>query len=155
MDLNTIKPSLGNLLIILLFAAGCINKTKVKDDTNKATKRITTDTCKLSFDKGYEIGSNISCRSCHAQGEQRNALNLPTMNELSGMDSLKLSGFLFTTKHKKNLDFFKDSPISMLRLKRIDSLSECDRKNLLHFIKEYSRPHKYILKTPNDTTIKK
>jgi hypothetical protein len=155
MDLSTIKRSLGNLLLILCLASGCINKTKVKDDTNEATKRVIIDTCKLSFDKGYEIGSNISCRNCHAQGEQRNALNLPTMNELSRMDSLKLSGFLFTTKHQKNLDFFKDSPISMLRLKRIDSLSACDRKNLVHFIKEYSRPHQYILKIPNDSAVKK
>jgi len=151
MDLNTIKLNLGNLLMISFLTVGCVNKTKVSDQTNK----VITDTCKLSFDIGYEIGSNISCRSCHAQGEQRNALNLPTMNELSATDSLKLDDFLFITKHKKNLDFFKDSPISMLRLKRIDSLSECDRKNLLHFIKEYSRPHKYILKTPNDITIKK
>lgn len=154
MDLNTIKLSLGNLLMILFLTAGCVNKTKVNDHTNKSTNRTITDTCKLSFDKGYEIGSNISCRSCHAQSEQRNALNLHTMHELSRMDSLKLSDYLFITKHKKNLDFFKNSPISMLRLKRIDSLSECDRKNLVHFIKEYSRPHKYILKIPNDTTIK-
>lgn len=153
MDLNTIKLSLGNLLMISFLTAGCINKTKVNDHTD--TNTAITDSCKLSFNKGYEIGSNISCRSCHAQSEQRNALNLPTMHELSRMDSLKLSNFLFITKHKKNLDFFKESPISILRLKRIDSLTECDRKNLVHFIKEYNRPHKYILKTPNDKSIKK
>ena len=136
--------------MIILLGPGYKNKAN-NSEIHRATK-INVDTCRLNFNKGYDLISDISCRSCHSEGSKRNVLNLPTMDELSNMDSLKLRDFLFIIKHKKNLAFFKDSPISKLRLKKIDSLSQCDRKNLIHYIKEYSRPHVYILSAPPDSS---
>ncbi|MCX2495879.1 hypothetical protein OQX63_20460 [Pedobacter sp. PF22-3] len=147
MDLNITKLSLGNLLLVLL-TLSCINRN---NDSSETLAKIKTDTCKIDQEKADALGSDISCTSCHTLAEERVSPNVFTMKEVSDMDSLKLRDFLFIIKHKKNLSLYKDAPITKQRLKKIDSLSDCDRKNLIHYIKEYNRPHLYILRTAEDT----
>jgi hypothetical protein len=154
MELNTIKLSLGSLLLTFLIF-GCADHKKSTEETKH---KPIQDTCGAWYSavgndirdaKGNEIESAIGCRSCHSPRDTRDFRNLLTMHEISAIDSSKLDDFIFTTKHN---DLFKKIPDAQFRIKKIDSLSECDRKNLLHFLKGYSRPIKHILKRPVDTT---
>lgn len=147
MDFNTIKLSLSSLLIILLMLS-CRNPTEHK---TTSLAKVVLDSCKVVPEKAGELGSDISCTSCHTLADERVSPDVFTMKEVSDMDSLKLRDFLFIIRHKKNLSLYKEAPITKQRLKKIDSLSDCDRKNLIHYIKEYNRPHLYILRTPEDT----
>ena len=147
MDLNITKLSLGSLLLVLL-TLSCINRNNDKSD---ALAKIKTDTCKIDPEKADALGSDISCTSCHTLAKERVSPDVFTMKEVSDMNSLKLRDFLFIIRHKKNLSLYKEAAITKQRLKKIDSLSDCDRKNLIHYIKEYNRPHLYILRTPEDT----
>lgn len=141
-----IKLSLSNLLIILL-TLSCRNSTEHK--TTSLAKTV-VDTCKVAPEKAEELGQDISCTSCHTSADERVSPDVFTMKEVSNMDSLELREFLFIVKHKKNLSLYKDAPIAKQRLKKIDSLSDCDRKNLINYIKQYNRPHLFILRTPED-----
>ncbi|GAA4201280.1 hypothetical protein GCM10022289_14400 [Pedobacter jeongneungensis] len=133
MDFNITKLSLGSLLMVLI-ALSCRNN----DKTDVLVKNK-TDTCKVDTEKAEKLGRGISCTSCHTLADERVGPNVFTMKEVSDMDSLKLRDFLFIIKHKKNLSLYKDAPIAKQRLEKIDSLSECDRKNLIHYVKEYNR----------------
>lgn len=142
---NIIRLSLGSFYFIIL-TLGCKSD---KEDKSRATQnKVTIDTCKLSLAKGNNLEFNIGCSGCHTAHEKRNFLNVPSFPELSRMDSLKLKDFIFINKHK---GYFKKEPALNFRLKKIDSLSECDRKNLIHYIKQYNRPHVYITNTPSDS----
>lgn len=130
----------------------CRNSTEHK---TTPLAKTAVDTCKVDTEKSEKLGQGISCTSCHTLADERVGPNVFTMKEVSDMDSLKLRDFLFIVKHKKNLSLYKDAPITKQRLKKIDTLSDCDRKNLIHYIKEYNRPHVYILRTPSDSTSNK
>jgi hypothetical protein len=154
MDLNTIKLSLGSLLITFLMFSCTYNQSSTEKSKVKSVK----DTCDLWYSAagndirdalGNNIESGIGCRSCHSPQDKRDFRNLPTMREISAIDSLKLSDFIFIARHN---GFFKTIPASQFRIKKIDSLSACDRENLLHFLKGYGRPIKQVLKSSIDTT---
>ncbi|MGN7985780.1 hypothetical protein ACTJKC_00485 [Pedobacter sp. 22226] len=145
MDLNITKLILGSFLIIL-FIIGC--KGENKEVTTKNDAKMLADTCGALYPaKGSELEFSIGCRSCHAQQEKRIYSHVPSYFELSKIDSLKLRDFIFISKHK---GYFKKEPFLNHKIKTLDSLSDCDRKNLIHYIKEYNRPHVYILRTPED-----
>ncbi|WP_316824050.1 hypothetical protein [Pedobacter miscanthi] len=145
MHLNITKLSLDSFLIIFL-AVSCTENKKYKSETIKIQpKKIIDDCVTLDLAKGNNLEFNVGCSGCHTAHEKRNLLNVPSFPELSRIDSLKLSDFIFLSKHN---GYFKKEPTLNFRIKKIDSLSECDRKNLIHFIKQYNRPHVYITNTP-------
>ncbi|MGN7985782.1 hypothetical protein ACTJKC_00495 [Pedobacter sp. 22226] len=134
MDLNSTKPNLGSLFIgLLIIGFSSCSDPKEKDVKIRQTK---IDTCNLNLEKGHLLEVDVSCRSCHVESENRTSLDLPTMYDLSRMDSLKLNNFIFISKHK---DYFKKDTLLDFRLKSITRFSECERKNLVHYIKNYKR----------------
>jgi len=127
MDFNTIKLNLSSLLICLLIACTGSNKkeTAKKSDIKK-------DTCKLDLYIGSNIEFSLGCANCHHKMGDRMFPNSPTFSELSAMDSLKLKDFIFKSKHKGMYpEYYK--------VKRPDTLSECEIQNLMHYIKNFSR----------------
>lgn len=124
---NLIKLSLGSLLSILLFA--CQN---VKENTIKKS----VDTCRFSrYDVGQLI-SNFGCKNCHiASIEERiDSKGSISFRGLAAVDSLKLIDYIFTKKHKGWYN--KDGNFKTARM---DTLSECEIKNIIHYIKDSGR----------------
>ncbi|WP_157255358.1 hypothetical protein [Pedobacter sp. Leaf216] len=144
---NIIRLSLGSLLIIS-FIIGCTGKNN-KEAATKNRAKMLVDTCDaLYLAKGSDLEFNIGCRSCHVEQEKRYYPKVPSYFELSKMDSLKLRDFIFISKHK---GYFKSERFLSNKIKTLDSLSDCDRKNLIHYIKEYNRPQ--ALPTKLDTNL--
>jgi len=124
---NLIKLSLGSLLSILLFA--CQN---VKENTIKKS----VDTCRFSrYDVGQLI-SNFGCKNCHiASIEERiDSKGSISFRGLAAVDSLKLIDYIFTKKHKGWYN--KDGNFKTARM---DTLSECEIKNIIRYIKDSGR----------------
>ncbi|QNK60988.1 hypothetical protein H7F33_10335 [Pedobacter sp. PAMC26386] len=132
MGLNIIKLSLGSLIIFCsLFACNNSQSKQVK-----SVIIVQKDSCRLDLSKGEAVVLNLGeCRYCHLRNDvPRFKKNIPIWKELAGMDSLKLSNFIFVGKH--NGMYKKVFPAV---LKRIDSLDDCQKRNLIHFIKAASR----------------
>jgi len=124
---NLTKLSLGSLLSILLFT--CQN---VKENT--IAKSI--DTCRFSRYNVGQLISNLGCKNCHiASIEERiDSKGSITFRGLAAVDSLKLIDYIFTKKHKgwyiNNGDF---------KTARMDTLSDCEIRNVIHYIKDAGR----------------
>lgn len=122
---NTIKLSLGSTLLLLAFA--CLNPKQ----ENVNLEAI--DTCKYNRYNTGQIISNLGCKNCHIQQILRME-NIPTFSELSNIDSLKLMSYVFKRKHKgwysKNGTF---------KAARMDTLSECEIKSVIRYIKDQGR----------------
>jgi len=94
--------------------------------------RTSVDSCLVNLYDGELLLDKIGiCRSCHlaGPGPRFDAMTL-TFNELSVLESSKISDYVFAKKHGGM--FVKDYPESG---QVIDSLSNCDKKNLIHLIK--------------------
>lgn len=135
MVLSLIRLSLGSLGMCVLFACtGSVNNKNRIPQVIKAVK----DTCNLDLTGGRRLIANLSCTNCHIVWDNgpRMRKNIPLFTELSAMDSLKLRDYVFKTKH--NGMYIKDFSDAG---KRIDSLSECDKNNLIHYIKDHNKDH--------------
>lgn len=127
MDLNTIRINLSSLL--LCFFIACTGTNQKQGNKKPETKK---DTCKLDLYVGSNIELSLGCGNCHKLMGDRVASKIPTYLELSKIDSLKLKEFIFKTKHKNMYpEYYK--------VKRLDTLSECEIRNLMHYIKNFGR----------------
>ena len=122
---NTIKLSLGSALLLLAFA--CLNPKQ--ENVNLAP----IDTCKYNRYNTGQVISNLGCKNCHIQQILRME-NIPTFGEIASIDSLKLMNYVFKKKHKgwysKNGTF---------KATRMDTLSECEIKSVIRYIKDFNR----------------
>lgn len=124
---NLIKLSLGSLLSILLFACQNVKENIIKKSV---------DTCRFSrYDVGQLI-SNFGCKNCHiASIEERiDSKGSISFRGLAAVDSLKLIDYIFTKKHKGWYN--KDGNFKTARM---DTLSECEIKNIIRYIKDSGR----------------
>lgn len=142
---NTIKLSLGSLLLI--FAISCTNGNHKKIEQTK-TSNVLKDTCQLDLGAAQNIELGVGCGNCHTYDEKRRYQKLPTYSEISAMDSLKLSDFIFKTRH--NGYFLKDTMLVNHNNKALDTLNECEKRNLMFFIKSVNRHFPQILKVPEN-----
>lgn len=126
---NTIKISLGSLLFFVIMA--CLNDS---ENNTRVIKKITVDSCKFYKYDARQTISNLSCYNCHVRLEKRLDNNIATFSELSAMDSLKLIDYAFTKRHKG--DYGKKGAF---KTSEMDSLSECEIKNAIQYIKNYNR----------------
>jgi len=127
MVFNTIKLSLGSLLILLFF--NCQNAKK----SNKKIIKKSTDTCKYYRYDARQIVSNLGCYNCHVKNGER-WYKMPTFRELSAMDSLKLVDYAFTRQHKGW--YSKDGTFKSAKM---DTLTDCEIKSAIRYIKDYGR----------------
>jgi hypothetical protein len=130
---NLTKLSLGSLLICIVTA--CISNTS--KETGKLVKPL-TDTCgDLRQYTGSFILSDVGCSGCHSTNDKRPFPDVPTFSEVAATDSLKLSDYIFKTKHN-NL-YIKEPMLRDHGNKKLDSLSDCQKKSLIHYIKDSNR----------------
>ena len=125
---NTIRLSLGSLLILSMLAC----RSKPDSVTNIAPKK-TIDTCRYYRYDARHIVSNLGCYNCHVRTDER-LFKIITFSELSKIDSLKIIDYAFTKKHKgwySKTGTFKKS--------RMDTLSDCEIKSAIRYIKDYNR----------------
>lgn len=103
---------------------------------SQKSKSVLKDSCRLERSTGSMVIAKVGeCRHCHLMFDvPRMRAHIPIMNEIAALDSLKLSDYLFRSRH--NGMYTKSYPSSN---KAIDSLDECERKNLIHFIKNAGR----------------
>lgn len=113
-------------------AFACSNDIKNNEDLNKKN----ADPCKYyRYDAG-QIISNLGCKNCHIRMsiEEKDEYGAITFLGLAKMDSLKLINFAFTKKHKgwysKNGTF---------KAARMDTLTDCEIKNVIRCIKDSGR----------------
>ncbi|OWK71740.1 hypothetical protein CBW18_04530 [Pedobacter sp. AJM] len=126
---NTIKLSLGSILFFLFVA--CINENKINIKAQK--KNSLPDSCRYYAYDARQIISNLSCYNCHIRrGERLN--NILSFDELATMDSSKLVNFVFIKRHNGNY-----SMKGAFKTNRMDTLSDCEIKNAIHYIKDYGR----------------
>ncbi|MDY0903592.1 c-type cytochrome [Pedobacter sp. CFBP9032] len=100
------------------------------------TIKKSVDTCRFSrYDVGQLI-SNFGCKNCHiASIEERiDSKGSISFRGLAAVDSLKLIDYIFTKKHKGWYN--KDGNFKTARM---DTLSECEIKNIIHYIKDSGR----------------
>jgi len=124
---NLIKLSLGSLLSILLFACQNVKENIIKKSV---------DTCRFSrYDVGQLI-SNFGCKNCHIGSieERIDSKGSISFRGLAAVDSLKLIDYIFTKKHKGWYN--KDGNFKTARM---DTLSECEIKNIIRYIKDSGR----------------
>jgi len=140
---NTIKLSLGS--IFLIFVISCTNG-KPGDIMKSKMQNTPKDTCQLDLGKAQNIELGVGCGNCHTYDEKRRYPNLPTYAEISAIDSLKLSEFIFKTRH--NGYFLRDTILLNHTNKALDTLGECEKRNLIFFIKSVNRRFPQILKIP-------
>jgi len=127
---NLTKLSLGSLSIFLFLS--CQNATEYKNSVGNKT----SDTCRYyRYDAG-QIISNYGCKNCHVSinVNKIDTYGLITLRGLAAMDSLKLIDYAFTKKHKgwysKNGD---------LKTARMDTLSDCEIRSVIRYIKDFGR----------------
>ncbi|MCX2585059.1 hypothetical protein [Pedobacter sp. MR22-3] len=127
---NIIKLSLGSLL--LLVALSCINKSK----ENTLNNQNLGDTCRYYKYEAGQIISALGCRNCHLAPdlELKDDRGWPTFRGLANMDSLKLIRYSFKEAHKGW--YSKKGPYKTARM---DTLSDCEIRNVIHYIKDYGR----------------
>ena len=129
MVLNIIKLSFGSFLF--LFIVACVNKPKSKDNI-VSNKKILKDCRYYAYDV-HQIVSNLGCYNCHIWAGNR--LNeISTFEELAKMDSLKLINYAFTKKHKGWY-----SKTGSFKTARMDTLTDCEIKNVIRYIKDAAR----------------
>lgn len=131
MDFNIIKLNLSSAIICLLIACSGNKKESVKMPVLKP------DSCKLDLYVGSNIEFSLGCANCHHKMGDRMFPKSPTFSELSAMDSLKLKDFIFKSKHKGMYPEY-------YRVKRPDTLSQCEIQNLMHYIKNFNRENPKI-----------
>lgn len=130
---NLIKLNLGSLLICVVIA--CSSNTGRE---NTQLVKTLTDTCgDLRKYTGSFILSHVGCSGCHSAGEKRTFSDIPTFSEVAATDSLKLSDYIFKTKHDSL--YTKEPMLKEHGNKKLDSLSECQKKSLIHYIKDSNR----------------
>lgn len=132
MGSNLIRLSL--ISMISLIAVACLNSTPKKSSSIITNVKI--DSCSYKESDAVDAEMITGCANCHTYNEHRTFPEVPTYKEISALDSLKLSDFIFKTRH--NGYFIKETKLNRNN-KAIDSLNECQRKNLVHFIKDYNR----------------
>jgi len=125
---NTIRLSLGSLLILSMFAC----RSKPDSVTNIAPKK-TIDTCRYYRYDARHIVSNLGCYNCHVKSGER-WYEIPTFKELSSMDSLKLINYAFTKEHKGWY-----GKTGTFKTARMDTLTDCEIKSAIRYIKDYNR----------------
>lgn len=114
----------------------CSNGGKKKPD--KAEVQVAhKDSCILDLGAAQSIESKVGCANCHTPSPVRKYPEVPRYAELSAMDSLKLSDFIFKTRHKGL--FLSDTSFRNHQNKAIDTLNECERRNLIHYIKNFKK----------------
>lgn len=145
MVLNTIKVSFGSVLLLLFVA--CTNTGNQHNRQNSISK-VQKDTCQLDLGAAESIELHVGCGNCHTYDPKRQFPQVPTFKEIADIDSLTLSDFIFKTRHKGY--FLKDTILSNHNNKALDTLSECDKKNLIHFIKSNNRRIPQVLKVPKN-----
>lgn len=132
MELNTIRLSLGSLVICMVLA--CTNTPT----TGTKALQINTakiDTCSLKLYIGSRIESDMGCRNCHIKSDSSKlAPNIPIFRELSAMDSLTLKNYIFKSKH--NGMYSNELKPSG---EKLDKLTDCQIRNMMHYIKNYGR----------------
>lgn len=143
MEFNTIKISLGSL--ILLFFFSCAGGDHHKADLNNISN-IKRDSCKLELGTAQMIELHVGCINCHTYDEKRRFPQVPTIKEVANIDSLKLSDFIFEARH--NGYFLKDTILLNHNNKALDTLDACEKRNLLYYIKSQNRRILQSLKLP-------
>lgn len=143
MESITIKLSLAAL--VLCFLLSCSNGTNGKTETIKAAP-IQKDSCSLNTGAAETIELSVGFANCHTPGPVRKYPEVPRYAELSATDSLKLSNFIFKTKHKGLL--LSDTSFQNHQNKAIDRLNECERRNLIHYIKNFKKVSDDLLTPP-------
>ena len=124
---NITKLGLGSIILILFFS--CQNVTK------NISKKL-TDTCNYyRYDAG-QIVSNLGCKNCHLRMtvDKKDEYGSPTFIGLASMDSLKLINYAFTKKHKGWY-----SKTGSFKTARMDTLTDCEIKNVIRYIKDAAR----------------
>ena len=140
---NILKLSFGSILISVLFACtGTPEKGSVKHQPSTIKK----DTCELRSYIGDNIDLKVGCSGCHGPWDKRTYPNVPTFSEISAIDSLRLVTFIFKTKHKGY--YLKEPMLRDHGNKKLDSLDDCQKRNLVHFIKNYNRKIPEVLNVP-------
>ncbi|MFD2288809.1 hypothetical protein GJU39_05840 [Pedobacter petrophilus] len=131
---NLIKLSLGSLFILSIYS--CKGKPKyVKPIIEKKEKKV-IDTCRYyAYDAG-QIISNLSCKFCHLSPDvaEKDDRGWATFRGLARMDSLKIVDYTFTKKHKGW--FSENGPYKTARM---DTLSDCEIRNVIRYIKDSDR----------------
>jgi len=127
MGLYSIKLSLGSLLVLCIMA--CSNHRPLNIPEQKTDQ---TELCRLTPAAGVMVITKLGeCRFCHLRlNGPRMRENIPLFKELMVLDSFKMSDYIFKSKH--NGMFIKDYPEAG---RTIDSLDDCERRNLIHYIK--------------------
>jgi hypothetical protein len=148
MALNIIKVSLGRFLVLVFFS--CTNGRHQKTDSNSISK-IQKDTCQLDLGSAQSIELHVGCGNCHTYDAKRQFPQVPTFKEIADIDSLKLSNFIFKTRH--NGYFLKDTILLNHNNKALDTLDECEKRNLVYFIKSNNRRIPQVLKVPKNDTV--
>ena len=137
---STKKLILGSAIIF--FAISCTSDQKKVKQSRVA--EIRRDTCQLALGKAQIIELGVGCGNCHTYDEKRRYPKLPTYAEISSMDSLRLSEFIFKTRH--NGYFLTDTMLINHNNKALDTLNVCEKRNLMFFIKSVNRHFPQILK---------
>ena len=124
---NLIKLSLGSLLSILLFACQNVKENIIKKSV---------DTCRFSRYNVGQLITNFGCKNCHIGSieERIDSKGSISFRGLAAVDSLKLIDYIFTKKHKGWYN--KDGNFKTARM---DTLSECEIKNIIRYIKDSGR----------------
>lgn len=131
MVLNTIKLGLGSLFVLLILAC---SGNKVKEKKQSGTTMLNKNSCNLSLANGRQIVNKLGCRNCHSRNDYGPApmKNIPLFIKVSAMDSIKLAEYIFKTRHNNMYNKeLKDSG------KKLDSLNDCERKDMISYIKSY------------------
>jgi len=145
MVLNTIKVSLGSLALILFMSCNQGNKRTENPIPKPAIQKLS---CILDLGATESIELHVGCGNCHTSNAERAFPNVPTYAEIAAIDSLKLSDFIFKQRH--NGYFLRDTILLNHNNKAIDTLDECERRNLIHFIKSNNRRIPQVFKLPAD-----
>jgi hypothetical protein len=132
MGSNTIKLSFVSLLLIAILSC----TTKPKKITNVNVTKKVIDTCRYYAYDAHQIVSNLGCWNCHLRilPQQKDDRGWPTFNDLATMDSLKLVNYTFIKKHKGWY-----SKIGTYKAAKMDTLSECEIKSVIRYIKDSGR----------------
>ena len=131
MVLNIIRLSFGS---VLLFTASCVNKPT--SNQNALDKKKVVDTCRYYRYEAGQVISTLGCRNCHLAPdlELKDDRGWPTFRGLANMDSLKLIRYTFKEAHKGWY-----SKTGSFKTARMDTLSDCEIKNVVRYIKDFDR----------------
>ena len=125
---NIIRLSLGSLLLVIFIS--CNNKRKYGNE-----KRVSIENkCNYYQYDAHQTVSNLGCQNCHVIYGERIGQNFLTFTELSLMDSLKLVKYAFINKHRGWY-----SKTGTFRASRMDTLSDCEIKSAIRYIKDAGR----------------